>query len=426
MTRIRDARTAVMRALLYAGLVLIPGVSWAGPGGNGFPTLQLQGPSSIKASQSFALSFGYPPTLAHSTTPYVYWDMEIYHCDPGADQAPGDVPGDTGLGTFPGLNGAMCNMVGPSPQAPFYRKALTGPGSGNIAIGMMPYLTGIHQTLTHQSSAASLQKWMRGSTIYVRVRLSSPSAGEGPWSYWHRTAVGSGITLQAGQPGANLHGPAQFNYGLVMRGMKSPVIISPRAGSVQRGNTIPLTYQLPVHPDYGKWLCCDMQFQRAVITTAANLEVSNRLHHFPVATQPRKPWPYPNGYASTSEKGMISPGSQWSQTPSAGPFQPHSAEFGYRYWMRVREEYLPGGFGHSSQEVPGPWSAWQSFYVQDPLMMHIPSSAFSPSGQGQSQGAQQNGQSGQQHGSQLPAVQSRRPMGNAVHLKVLPTMRPMQ
>lgn len=413
--RLRYFKTAGVLVLLCTGLALLPGLSWAGFGGSGFPVLQVQGPSTLKASQAFHLSFSYPPTLAHSAAPYIYWDMEVYFCQNGIDQHPENLPGDIGQESFPTpQNSAICSTVGPSSASPFYRKPLVGPGSGHFSFDMTPYLSGIHQTWTHQSSTASLHTWLKGSTVYVRVRLASQSAGEGPWGAWHRTSISSGISYHVVQPGAHtFHGTAQPNYALMMQHMKAPIVITPKAGSMQRGTTIPLSLQLPVHNDYSKWLCCDLQFERTVITTKENIEYVNSHHSFPRATEPRKPWHYAYGYASTSEHGMIGPGSTWSQTPSAGPFQPHSPEFGYRYWMRVREEFLPHGFGHSSHEVPGPWSAWRSFDVEDPIHVMIPNHGtlqVNPH-----QNGQKSGQTGQSNNSRLPAVQERHMMLHPLH-----------
>jgi|GEM_PF-4323527 len=385
--RLRNTAGSIAGALALAlGIILqIPGAAWAGFGGDAPSAPSLRGPSSVSTSQPFKLKFYYPKGQIKS------YDIEVFHCPTTSHVRPSN---DTHTDPFPTGGCEPPKIMGTS--------AMT-PDTGEATIDVKHGLTSLHQGGGLGDAAQDTQTWIQGNW-FVRVRLVSSAGARGPWSNWHHTLVGSGRVSRFSRPKGLRADRGAASARLVMRGLKPPVVKGPAANAIERGDTFDVIVVLPSHQDYGKWGCCDFQLERARMVTKENLAYLNQHNGFP-ASGPRKPWNEHSSYLGSIHNEA---GSQWHNVVATGPLRPHSPEFSYRYWFRVREVYDPNGYPNTAGSTYGPWSKWHSFVVSDPLPVRA-----SPGGIQRKTGPVQmkpNGagqQSNQTQRRSLPAVQGR-------------------
>jgi len=162
--------------------------------------------------------------------------------------------------------------------------------------------------------------------------------GYGPWSDW--------LTF----------GVAHNNQ---LPNTTAPVISGPKEDrSYQGGNNIYVQYTEPQHADAAKWSCCDIELDRAIVVEQDN-------QNYMQANAPPGGWkevPMPTSQQPWHEYHLTNKANNLLNTwtvPGGQQLVPTSHKWGYRYWVRLREKYLPSG-DH------GPWSAWRSFVVQMP------------------------------------------------------------
>jgi len=322
-------------------VALLPRLSVAALTGNGPPSPQLRGPSSLSTSQAFTISFYYPKGKVKS------YSIEFFHCQAGSTVRPSN---DNNTDPFP-----VQGCEPPKTSTP----SLISPDTGQVTIDVKKGVTSIHQYQTKNFSARDTERWLEGNW-YVRVRLFSLSDAVGPWSKWHRTVIGSGnIGKPIGTSGL-MAGRHRVNSSLVMRGLKPPIIAAPMQGAIMRGG-IGTSGTLPAHARYSDWRCCDIQWQRAVIVAKENGDYVKA--HTPPGAVPQSAFPGPRG--PWTGPGLHNGSHPLEHAPSfAGSWgydvlRPRSREFGYQYWFRIREHFVPGN-------ASGPWSAWRSFIVQEP------------------------------------------------------------
>lgn len=343
---------ATLSGIWVLGLMLLmPGLAQAGFANNQPSAPMLRGPASISTSQPFNIQFYYPKGQIKG------YLIEFFHCATTSKTRPSN---DSNTEPFPTSDCEPAKTVKPNGISP---------DSGEVTINVKYGVTQLHEHGAMGNPAVATQQWLQGNW-FVRVRLTSSSGVSGPWSNWHHTLVGNGrVGRFVGAKGLRAD-RSTASTRVVMHGLKPPVVQAPGQKQVERGNRIDMVFILPRHHDYTKWVCCDFEVQRAKIVTKENMDYINKHHGFPVANGPRKPWNEHVGSRSY-EAGQILPGSKWHISEGANIFRPHSREFGYRYWMRVREEYYPKGLSSSSNSAPGPWSQWRTFVVQEPLQTNL-------------------------------------------------------
>lgn len=310
------------------------------------PAPVLQGPSSVSTSQPFQLSFYYPKGQINRAR------LQFFYCQTGSNVSPSN---DSNTEPFPikGCEILPDRHISLSPDA--------GKETLDIKNGLFTTYKYEHPTATN----AQMMKWYQGNW-YVRARLVSLSGTYGSYGKWHRTLVGSPFVGKPIGLGGAIAAPG-ISPAIVMKGLKPPKFTTPKNGQFFFGGpqSIDAAGTLPPHGHYAKWACCDMQWQRAVIATEQN-NAYVKAHTPPGGVPeiafptPRSDWHPPfgtelDGYSPTIENGPTFHGG-WS----FASLSPHTHQFGYRYWIRIRERYQP-----ANKIYYGPWSAWRSFTVQE-------------------------------------------------------------
>jgi len=335
--RERRLRLPVSRLTLALGVVLLSAFALADASGSP-PAPILQGPSSVSASQPFQISFYYPKGQIKK------WQMDLFHCPSGATLRPSD---DSNEEPFPGQG---CELL-PGTQAPISPD--TGKATIDIRSGLLTTYKHNHPT----ANDAQVMKWYQG-IWYLRARLISLSGVTSQYGKWHRTLIGS---LRIGRRIGTGGLLARRNSSVLVKGLKPPVINFPLQGAVLRAKVI-TSGSLPAHARYSDWRCCEMQWQRAVVVTKENDDFVKA--STPVGQVPQTPFQTPR--AAWSGLGLYNGSRPLEQGPSFASswlhddLRSHSRKFSYQYWFRMREHYIPGN-------VFGPWSAWRSFIVQEPM-----------------------------------------------------------
>jgi len=335
--RERRPRLPISSLTLALGVILLSALARAGATGAP-PAPLLQGPSSVPTSQPFQVNFYYPKGQIEK------WEMDLFHCPTGSTLRPSD---DSNTEPFIGQGCEVLPRIG----------APISPDTGKETVDMK---YGIVSTYKHNHSAATdaqVMKWYQGNW-YLRARLISLSGVTGQYGKWHRTLIGSlhiGRRIGTGGLLANRNSSV-----LAMKGLKPPVINFPLQGAVLRAKVI-TSGSLPAHARYSDWQCCEMQWQRAVVVTQENDDYVKATT--PAGQVPQIPFPTPR--AAWSGLGLYNGSHPPEHGPSFasgwrhGDLRSHSRKFGYQYWIRIREHYIPGN-------AFGPWSAWRSFIVQEP------------------------------------------------------------
>lgn len=308
-------------------------------------------PSRIPEGPSRMVHFSFASTPQTASGYYLDDHIQQWYCPPGKDNPP--------------VGGQL-----PSPwagQQAYCQKEenWNGVSSGSSGSIMFP-IRG--------------EKHIDPGTLYVRVRLRWTKQGgtavkEGGWSAWHRTLVEDthrykftgtkGMHMQR-VPAGSLH----VNFDMSKH--KPPVITAPGPAQVFHGGfKINISGSVEQHKNYSAWSCCDIQWKRALIIAAENQAYTQA--HTPGTSAfptPPEPWQNPQLLGLAVGKAYMEHGSSFHGFTYYSTLRPHDHSFGYRYWFRVRESYWPGGFDESSYY--GPWSAWRSFVVQEPLMAATP------------------------------------------------------
>lgn len=384
--RLRNAAARTVGALALGIVLQIPGAAWAGFGGSAPSAPALRGPSSVSTSQPFRIQFYYPK--GHIKSYYI----QFFHCPATSHVRPSN---DTHTDPFP-TDG--CDV----PKRPI--KSDISSDTGEVTLYVKQGVIQQHEYGQFGNAAQDAQKWVQGNW-FVRVRLVSLAGIRGPWSNWHHTLVGSGRVSRFNRPKGLRADRGGASARLAMRGLQPPVVKAPAVHAIERGDSFNLVLALPSHHDYGKWGCCDFQVERAKMVTKDNLAYLNKHNGFP-APGPRKPWTEHSSYLGSISNEA---GAQWQNVVATGPLRPHSPEFSYRYWFRVREVYDPNGYPNTAESTYGPWSKWHSFVVSNPLPTRAsPGTIRKKTGPIHMQpngGAQQQGSQSQRRS--LPAVQGR-------------------
>ncbi|MEJ2380584.1 MAG: hypothetical protein P8076_05280 [Gammaproteobacteria bacterium] len=282
----------------------------------------------------------------------------------------------------------------PQTDWPGPRAAWNGPGRPTT-VGGFPGQTFAYlkfNVARPRSHTFGYRYWVRAREHDLPTDTSSPWSGwlsfvvqEKPGAKLPKSTAGTPRTRRQQRP---TRGRVQTQVAL--QGLKPPLITAPTGGQVFHSGKIVIRIALPKHTDRSKWQCCDYQIDRArVITKENNAYVKN---HTPPGSVMQSDFPSPR--ARLDEDDPLAPESAssgpWTWSWSVSQYRPHSHKFGYRYWVRVREHYLPA-------KAPGPWSAWRSFIVQEPLTYTV-----LPRAGGALPGASQNQQhSGQKQRRQL-------------------------
>jgi hypothetical protein len=292
-----------------AGLGLVPKniVPWMR---RGPPTPKTSGPAHATDQDHVRLTANYAKGAANRV-----W-VQQWYCPPGKDGPPTNTPSD-----ITPFGGACKSTVVSKPLK-------TSPSSTHTSFKM---------AYPHAKPKAG--------TWYVRTRLGSDNYGNGVWGDWHKTVVAA-VHLERGRPHVSLNPETKI------KGFPAPRIMAPREGQVLHGN-IEYGISLARHAPYSDWSCCSIQWKRAVVVTKENNAYAKPGQTaFPT---PPTPWQGPGlGHTARENSPIFDGGFPYAQ------LTPRSHTFGYRYWFRVREKYLPN-------QHEGPWSAWRSFIVQKPV-----------------------------------------------------------
>ena len=309
-------------------------------------------PKNMPEGPARMVHFSFTPTPQSTASGYELSEhVQQWSCQPGKDNPP---------------VGGLLPTPGPGQQAGCTLEENWGAVSHG---GTAPTSSGSTMLPVHGERSTP-------GTLYVRVRLRWFNNGvgvkEGGWSAWHRTLVTDthrykfmgtkGMHMQR-IPAGSLH----VNFDMSKH--KPPVITAPGPGQVFHGGfKINISGSVEQHKTYSAWSCCDIQWKRALIVTA-----ENTAHSKPGQTAfptPSEPWQNPQLVGLAVGQAYMEHGSSFHGFTYYSTLRPHHRSFGYRYWFRVRESYWPGGFDESSYY--GPWSAWRSFTVQEPLMAATP------------------------------------------------------
>jgi hypothetical protein len=304
-------------------------------------------PDRIPEGPSRTVKFSFSATAQSVSVYELNEHVQQWYCLPGKDSAPTDI--SIHSSPWPGQQ-ASCkleeNWGGLSNGSP------TPISSGSI---MFP-IRG--------------ESRLDPGTLYVRVRLywsdhAGAHAKDGGWSAWHRTLVEDTHRAKfAGTKGVRVN-PSPVgspNIKIDMKGVKPPVITAPSEGQVFHGGPlINLSGSVGPHNPYSDWSCCFFQWKRAVVVTQENNAYA-QAHTPGHSAFPTAPMPW-QGFAANQASAVKESGPSFHGYWFYKDFRPHDHTFGYRYWFRVRED---------SYGQYGPWSAWRSFTVQEPIEAATP------------------------------------------------------
>ncbi|HKK06423.1 MAG TPA: hypothetical protein VKA50_11300 [Gammaproteobacteria bacterium] len=215
-------------------------------------------------------------------------------------------------------------------------------------------------------------------TLYVRVQLVwlPPTGGtpvaSGGWSPWHRTLVEDTHTAVFGGTQGMRVGRRQagsVHIKVDMSGAKPPAIMAPKPAQVFHGGPISLSVTVSPHKPNSVWACCEVQWKRAIVVTKENNAYAEA--HTPGHTAfPSTPQPYEMSSMTGFASNLKETGTSLHGSVFYNQLRPHKHTFGYRYLFRMREVYYPGGIG--TEGDLGPFSAWHSFIVQEPIQAAMP------------------------------------------------------
>ena len=316
-------------------------------------------PAKIPEGPARTVHFSFSPTRQNVSGYELNSHVQQWYCLPGKDVVPSN--GETQAEPWAGQQ-PSCKQEDNWGGLPYSTSTIT---SGSI---MFPIRGEAH---------------LVPGTLYVRIKLywanhAGSTIKAGGWSAWHRTVVTD--THRARFMGAQgmradrSHVNTINIAAKIVEKSKPPVITAPRPAQVFHGSPINLSVNVGLHQATGgDWSCCDIQWKRAVILMPENNAYAQA--HTPghsAFPTPPMPWQLTRmmGFAvNVKEVGTSLHGSVFYND-----LRPHKRAFGYRYVFRMREYYWPNGLGGltGQQNYPGPWSAWRSFTVQEPLMAATP------------------------------------------------------
>lgn len=305
-------------------------------------------PTRIPEGPSRTLHFSFPATPRSVPGYHLRYRVQQWFCPPGKDSAPTDI----------------------SIQAtPWAGKEADCELEANLN-----RLYGDTSTATGDSIMFPVRSEPRltPGTWYLRVRLAwgsdtSSKIIPGAWSPWHRTLVEDTHTaVFGGTKGmhVNRRQAGSMHIKVDMSGAKPPVIMTPKPAQVFHGGPINLSVTVSPHKPNGVWACCEIQWKRAIVVTKENNAYAEA--HTPGHTAfPSMPRPYQMTSMTGFATDVKEPGPSLHGSVFYNQLRPHDHTFGYRYLFRMREDYYPGGLNNT--RYPGPYSAWHSFVVQEPI-----------------------------------------------------------
>lgn len=308
-------------------------------------------PTRIPEGPSRTVHFSFPATSGTVSDDYLNYRVQQWSCPPGKDSAPTDI----------------------SIQAK--------PWAGQQAVCELEENGGVFNsgTVTGHTIMFPIRSEARlvPGTLYVRVQLFwskrlGPTDASGGWSPWHRTLVEDthvGRFVGTKDLRADRSRVGSLHIKVDMSGAKPPAIMAPKPAQVFHGGPISVSVRVSPHKPNGVWACCEIQWKRAVVVTKENKAYADA--HTPGHTA----FPStPSTYQMTSMMGFATNVKEVGTSLQGRLFynqlRTHDRTFGYRYLFRMREDYHPGALG--AEGYPGPWSAWRSFVVQEPIQAATP------------------------------------------------------
>jgi len=308
-------------------------------------------PTRIPEGPSRKVHFSFAATPESVSGDYLNFHVQQWFCPPGKDSAPTDI------------------SIQAKPWAGQQAVCQLEENWGGLSPGTV---TGDWFMFPVRGEARLVP-----GTLYVRVRLlwfthAGATVASGGWSPWHRTLVEDTHTaIFRGTKGLRVDHSriGTLHIKVDMKGAKPPVVTAPKQAHVFHGGPINLSVSVSPHKPDSVWACCEIQWKRAVVVTKENITYA-QTHTPGHSAFPSTPSPWQMTSMTGFATDVKEVGSSLHGSVFYNQLRPHDRTFGYRYLFRMREDYYPGGIG--TQGYPGPYSAWHSFIVQEPIQAATP------------------------------------------------------